>query len=56
MANGKKSNVNTLKLEQNARHFVEDILKCIFLNKNHILIKISLNFVRKGPIDNMSAI
>ena len=33
------------------------ILKLIFLNENcSILIKISLNFVHKGLIDNMSAL
>ena len=35
----------------------DDILKCIFLNeKVRILIKISLKFVPKGPIDNESAL
>ena len=33
------------------------IFKCIFLNENvWILIKISLNFVPKGPIDNNLAL
>ena len=43
--------INTLKLRQNVRHFPDDILKCIFLNKNvWISTKISLKFVPKGPI------
>ena len=39
--------------EQNGHHFAGDTLKCISLNENFcILIKISLKFVSKGPIDN----
>ena len=35
----------------------DDIFKRIFLNENvRILIKISLKFVPKGPIDNKSAL
>ena len=35
----------------------EDIFKCIFMNeKLQILIRISLKFVTKGPIDNKSAV
>ena len=45
---------NTLRLRQDGRHF-PDIFKCIFLNENFkILIKISLKFVPKGPINNIS--
>ena len=34
-----------------------DILRCIFVNeKFYILIRISLKFVRKGPIDNNPAL
>ena len=40
---------------QNGRHFADDIFKCIFMNEYFsILIRISLKFVPKGPIDNMS--
>ena len=47
---------NSLKLRQNGCHFADDIVKCIFVNENlHILIKISLNFIPKGPIDNNPA-
>ena len=47
--------VNTLRPRQNGRHFPDDIFKCIFLNENvWISIKISLNFVPKGPINNIS--
>ena len=42
---------------QNGRHFPDDIFKCIFLNENAwISINISLKFVPKGPIDNISSL
>ena len=48
---------NTLRPRQNGRHFPDDIFKCIFLNENvWISIKISLNFVPKDPINNISAL
>ena len=48
---------NTLRPEQNGRHFPDDIFKCIFLNANvWMLIKISLKFVSKGPINNIPAL
>ena len=48
---------NTLRPRQNGRLFSDDIFKCIFLNKNiWILIKISLTFVPKGPINNIKAL
>ena len=49
--------LNTLRPGQNSRHFADDIFKCIFLNENaSIPIKISLNFVPKGPINNTPAL
>ena len=40
------------KKNDNGRHFADDVLKCIFLNENMwILLKISLKFVPKGPIN-----
>ena len=49
--------INTLRPRQNGHHFPDDIFQCIFLNENvWIAIKISLNFVRKGPINNISAL
>ena len=49
--------VNTLRLRQNGRRFADNIFKCIFLNENvSILIKISLKFVPKGPINNIPAL
>ena len=46
--------VNTLMPRQNGCCFADDIFKCIFLYENVlILIKISLKFVPKGPIDNI---
>ena len=51
---GKSVHVKTLRLRQNGRHFVDDILKCIFLNENVWLsIKISLKFVPMSPINNI---
>ena len=39
------------------RHFAEDIFSCIFVNEKFwIVIKISLNFVPNGPIDNNLAL
>ena len=48
--------VNKLCARQNGRHFPDDIFERIFLNKNvWILIRISLKFGPKGPINNISA-
>ena len=48
--------INTLRPRQNGRHVPDDIFKCIFLNENvRILIKISLNFVPNGPMNNNPA-
>ena len=49
--------VNTLRPRQNGRHFADDISKRTFLNENvGILIKISLKFAPKGPINNIPAL
>ena len=49
--------VNTLRPRQNGRHSTDDIFKCIFLNENvWILLKISLKFVLKGPINNIPSL
>ena len=49
--------LNTLRPRQNGRHFADDMFRCIFLNENvMILAKISLKFVRKGPINNIPAL
>ena len=49
--------VNSSLPEQNGRHFADDLFKCIFMNeKVCILIRILLNFVPKGPIDNNSVL
>ena len=46
-----------IEAETNGRHFTDDIFKCIFLNENvWIPIKISLKFVPKGPVNNISAL
>ena len=48
--------INTLRPRQNGRYFADDIFKCIFLIQNvWIPIKISLTFVPKGLINNISA-
>ena len=48
---------NTLRPRQDGRHFADDIFTCIFFNENcYILIKFSLKFLRKGPIDNNPAL
>ena len=48
--------ISTLRPRQNGHHF-PGIFKCIFLNENvWIVIKISLNFVPKGPINNISVL
>ena len=49
--------LNTLRPRQNGRHFPDDIFKRIFLNGNvRIALKISLKFVPKGTIDNISVV
>ena len=49
-----KDIINTLRPRWNGRHFADDIFKCIFLNEDvKVLIKISLKFVPKGPINNI---
>ena len=49
--------VNTLRPKQNGRHFPDHIFKCISLNENVLIsIKISLNFVPRGPINNIPAL
>ena len=48
---------NTLTPKENGGHFADDIFKCIFLNENAwIPVKISLEFVPKGPINNIPAL
>ena len=48
--------VNTPRQKRNG-HFGDDILKCIFFNENvWIMIKITLKFVPKCPINNIPAL
>ena len=43
--------INSLRTRRDRRHFVDDVIKCIFFNENVLIsIKISLNFIPKGPI------
>ena len=57
-----KSNIGHSQLNsslpgQNGGHFADNIFKCIFMNaKFGILIYISLKFVPKAPIDNISVL
>ena len=49
--------LNSLSPRQDGRHFADDIFTSIFFNGNcYILIKFSLKYVRKGPIDNNPAL
>ena len=49
--------VNTSRPRQNGRHFPDDIFKYIFLNENvWISLKVSLKFVPKIPINNISVL
>ena len=49
--------VNSSSPGQNGHHFADDIFKCISLNeKLWVLIKISLKFVSKSPINNDPAL
>ena len=49
--------VNSSPPGQDGRHFSDDMFRYIFVNeKFHIVIKISLMFVPKGPIDNTPAL
>ena len=49
--------INTMKPEQNGRHFADGIFKCIFLIENlHIWIEISLEYIPEGSMDNNSAL
>ena len=46
--------INTLRPRRNGQHFADDIFKRIFVYENvWISIKISLEFVPKGPINNI---
>ena len=54
---GAREMFNTLRPRQNGRLFADDTFKRIFLNENiRISIKISLKFVPKGLINNISAL
>ena len=45
--------INTLRPRQNGHQFTDDIIKYIFLNENvWVSIKISLEFVPRGPVNN----
>ena len=51
------STFNALRPRQNGRLFPDDLVKCILLNENvWISIKISLEFVLKGAINNIAVL
>ena len=51
------SDYNTMKLRQNGHHFADETVKSSFFNDIFlILIKISLKFVTKGPLNNIPAL
>ena len=51
------TSLNSSPPGQNGRHFADNIFRCIFVNEKFcILIKISLKFVPRGPIDNNLAL
>ena len=48
--------LNTFRPSRNGRHFADDTFNCIFVNENiWMSIRISLQFVSKGPINNIPA-
>ena len=52
-----RHHVNTLKPRQNGHHLAVDIFRCMFVNEEIcILIKTSLKFVPRAPINNISAL
>ena len=48
--------INTLRPRQDGRHFADDIFTCIFFNENCWILKFSLKYVHRGPIDNNPAL
>ena len=49
--------INTFRPTWNSRHLADDIMKRVFLNGNvWISIRISLKFLPKGPINNITAL
>ena len=51
------SRFSMMKPRQNGRHFLDDILKCIFLNeKVWSSMKILLKLAPKGPVINIAAL
>ena len=49
--------INTLRQSRNGQNYVEEILKCVFLDENiWISINISLKFMSKGPLNNIPAL
>ena len=54
---GNQHGFNTLRPRLNGCHFANNTFRRIFLNKDvRILIKISLKFIPKGPVNNIPAL
>ena len=54
---GRVSSFNSSPSGQDGRHFADDNLQMHFRERKFcILVKISLKFIRKGPIDNKRAL
>ena len=52
-----QNHLNSFPPGQNGRYFTDNIFRCIFVNEKFcILIKISLNFVPKGQMNNNPAL
>ena len=48
---------STLRRRWNRRHFADNIFKCILFNKSVLIsTKISLKYIRKGPINDIPAL
>ena len=49
--------LNTFRPIQNGSHFADDTFKCIFVKENvRIFIKLSVQFVPRGPVNNIPAL
>ena len=57
ITDNRENMLNSLRPRQHGRHFADDTFNPIFLNENiRISIKISLKFVSKVPINNITAL
>ena len=53
----RKLSTDSIQYGGYGRHIADDIFRCIFVNEKFgILIKISLKYAPKGPVDNNPAL